>query len=88
MLDALSEGQEQLRTAIEGFRAQIPVAVWESTELQWKTLWPSLTGLAAAMKQLEDGLNDIRRLEIGAATPQFQNDEIDNLKLKIPQCDK
>jgi hypothetical protein len=89
-LHDISEDQRQLVETIDAFRAQIPPPRDDPSGAQWKILGESLTGLAAAMEQLDNVLNDIKRVELGGATRpaqairlQFQNGRIDDLKQKI-----
>ena len=85
-LNALTRDQRELHAAIECFQAQIPP---EATP-QWHTLGTSLTGLATTMNTMEDVLNEIRRVELGAATRpvqmvrlQLHNEQITALRQKI-----
>jgi len=89
-LDALSQDQRELAKAIDTFQTQIPLASVDSTHPQWRILGTSLTGLAGAMRELEDIFQQIKGVELGPATRpvqlvrlQMQQDQIDDLKRKI-----
>ena len=89
-LDALSQDQRELAKAIEIFKTQIPLTSVDAAHPQWRILGTSLTGLAGAMRELERIFQEIKTVELGAATRpvqvvrlQMQQDQIDALKRKI-----